>query len=151
MASLLDGRNLAPLSSEHVKRAIATFWGLDSSINVIYEENSRTRFRVVPAHQGEEERGEIVFSNDLYPGQNIVNANSSLSMKAAAAHEIAHYYRWLDMRELHDAALKHIDEAQTSLEAAKRFGRKLSEIEVEELVADAQERLRRYVAEVGGQ
>ncbi len=146
MASLLAGRNLAPLSRGEIDRASATFIAFDNSVNARYETATPTRFVVVPEQGGEPEYGEVVFSEDLYPGNNIAHANAALSMRAAAAHELAHYYRWLDKRELHGADKRNLDEALTSLEAAQRFAKKLNETEILELVADAAERLRLHLA-----
>lgn len=147
MASLLAGRNLAPLDDAQKRRAYNTFTGFDNTIAVRFEENSSTRFHVFPPGDGQDEYGEIVFSSDLYQGNNVANANSTLSMPAACAHELAHYYRWRDMRELNGAHLRHLDEALTSLEAAQRFGAQLSPAEVQQLIADAAERLRLHIQE----
>src|SRR5262245_25408782 len=142
MASLLGGRNQVPLEPAAIGRVIDVCLALDHTVNVRYETNSLTRFRVVPAADGEPEYGEVVFSEDIYPGTNLANPNAALSMRAAAAHELTHYQRWHDMRSLDGEQLRHLDEAETSLEAAQRFGAKLNDIEVIQLIADALERLR---------
>jgi hypothetical protein len=120
--------------------------GLDKNVNFRYEAAATTRFRVNAAQDGDDEYGEIVFSDDLYQGRNIANANSALSMPAAAAHELSHYYRWRDKRELDGAELRHLDEALTSLEAAQVFAASLTPTEVLQLIADAAERLRLHIA-----
>lgn len=146
-ASLLDGRNVSPLNEREKRRAANVFLGLDPRVNTRYEEGNRTRF-VVAVDEGGEEYGEIVFSEDVYPGQNHANPNASLSLDGAAAHELAHYYRWVNKSELPHGHLTHIDEAMTSLEAALRFSGKLSEGDIQGLISDSLHRLRVYVAEL---
>jgi hypothetical protein len=142
-------RNLAPLTQQEINRATSTFLGLDSDVPFRYEAGQATRFRIVAAQGGEEEYAEIVFSDDLYPGHNIANPNASLSMRAAVAHEIAHYYRWRDKRELDGADMQHLDEALTSLDAAQAFAGELSDNELQQLIADAMERLRLHIQQLG--
>lgn len=144
--SLLDGRNVAPLTETEIRRASSTFMGLDNQVNVRYEAHGSTRF-LTGVDEFQEEFGEIVFSSDLYPGTNIANPNSALSMKAAAAHELAHFYRWTDKSELPHGELTHIDEAMTSLEAAVRYAASLSTTDMHGLISDAMQRLRLFVAE----
>jgi hypothetical protein len=144
--SLLDGRNTAPLTDHEIRRASSTFMGLDNQVNVRHEAGATTRF-VTRMDEYGEEFGEVIFSSDLYPGTNIANPNSSLSMKAAAAHELAHFYRWTDKSELPHGVLTHIDEAMTSLEAAIRYAIHLSPTDVHGLISDALQRLRLYVAD----
>jgi len=146
--SLLDGRNVAPLDQRAVNRAAQTFIALDDGVNARYEADSWTRFQVAADEATGEEYGEIVFSADLYPGQNIANPNAILSPKAAAAHELAHFYRWESKTELPHGKLVHIDEAMTSLEAALRYAAKLSSVDTSGLISDALERLRRFVLEL---
>lgn len=141
-------RNVAPLNQQEINRATSTFLGLDPEVPFRYEAGQATRFRVVPAHDGEDEYAEIVFSDDLYPGQNVANPNASLSMRAAVAHEIAHFYRWRDKRELNGAQLDHLDEALTSLDAAQAFAGELSDSELQQLIADAMERLRLHIQQL---
>jgi hypothetical protein len=136
------GRNLAPLDDHDRVSAVSTFIGLDREAPVRYEEGARTRFRV--EMKGNEITAEIVFGPDLYPGGNIVDPNSSLSMRAAAAHELVHYYRWKDKTEIVDLTLEAIDEAMTSLSAILRFPRELSDQDIRQLVADAIHRLQHY-------
>ena len=143
--SLLDGRQVAPLTDAEIRRASSTFMGLDNKINVRYEAQGSTRF-VTGTNEFGEEFGEIVFSCDLYPGTNIANPNSALSMKAAAAHELAHFYRWTDKSELPHGMLTHIDEAMTSLEAAIRYAQDLNTTDTHGLISDALQRLRLFVA-----
>lgn len=146
-ASLLDGRNLTPLSDREQRRAVNVFLGLDRSVNSRYEEGTRTRF-VTSIDDAGDEFGEVVFSSDVYPGGNLVNPNASLSLDGAAAHELAHYYRWLNKSDLPHGHLTHIDEAMTSLEAALRYSGKLSPNDIQGLISDALHRLRLHVAEL---
>ena len=146
-ASLLDGRNLIPLTDREQRRAANIFLGLDRNVNARYEEGARTRF-VTTVDEVGEEYGEIVFSADVYPGGNLVNPNASLSLEGAAAHELAHYFRWLNKSELPHGQLTHIDEAMTSLEAALRFSVDLSPNDIQGLISDALHRLRLHVTEL---
>jgi hypothetical protein len=143
--SLLAGRNQNPLSEQDVVRAINTFLGFDPTVNVRYDATSRTHFRVVTDESGAE-YGEIIFGPDIYPGPSIIDPNSALSLEAAAAHELTHYYRWRDKGELVDPKLKHLDEALTSLEALLRY-EKLKPLDIRQLVSDSIQRLRLYMAE----
>lgn len=145
--SLLAGRNQVPLSAEEVRRAVNTFLGLDDGVTVRYEEAARTVFRVDRDERGEE-YGEVVFGPDVYPGPGILDANSGLSVDAAAAHELNHYYRWRNKAALPEDALEHLDEALTSLGSILRFRRQLSENDIAGLVADAVQRLNLYVEEL---
>lgn len=144
--SLLDGRNLSPLTEQEIRRASNTFLGLDNKVNVKYEVNSTTRF-ISRQDDGEDEYGEIVFSSDIYPGRNITNPNASLSLKGAAAHELSHYYRWQDKTELPLGIMTHIDEAMTSLEAALRYSQHLDMTDVHGLISDSLHRLRLFLQE----
>lgn len=146
-ASLLDGRNLTVLTDREQRRAANIFLGLDRNVNARYEEGARTRF-VTTVDEVGEEYGEIVFSADIYPGGNLVNPNASLSLDGAAAHELAHYYRWLNKSELPHGQLTHIDEAMTSLEAALRFSGALSPNDIQGLISDALHRLRLHLEEL---
>ena len=146
-ASLLEGRNSTPLTDREKRRATNVFLGLDSKVNTRHEEGARTRF-VTGLDESEEEYGEIIFSADIYPGGNLANPNASLSLDGAAAHELAHHYRWINKSELPHGQLTHIDEAMTSLEAALRFAGKLSEGDIQGLISDSLHRLRLYVAEL---
>lgn len=140
--SLLAGRNPAPLDPREIRRATNTFLGLDPVASVRYAEGARTAFRVTIEET--EEIVEIVFGPDLYPGIGVADPNSSLSMQAAAAHELTHYYRWTDRTEIVDEQLYEIDEALTSLEAILRFPRELNPHDIRQLVADAILRLQIY-------
>jgi hypothetical protein len=145
--SLLGRRNLAPLSKGEIDRALSTFLGLDNDRNVnVIVGDERTVFR--PAHDESGEYGEIVIGPDIYPGSSVVDANSALSMKAAAAHELSHYHRWNDKMALDETSLWHVDEALTSLQAILRYERHLSEAEIGQLVRDAIQRLQYYVREL---
>jgi hypothetical protein len=140
--SLLAGRRAAPLDQKEVTRALNTFLGLDRLAPVRYAEGARTAFRVVVEEA--EDVAEIVFGPDLYPGLSVIDPNSSLSVQAAAAHELTHYYRWRDGTEIIDGQLYEIDEALTSLEAILRFPRELEPHDTRQLVADAIQRLQIY-------
>lgn len=144
--SLLAGRNTAPLDDVAIKRASNTFLGFGEQVNVIYEAGSSTRFRVMTDDSGEE-YGEVVFSEDIYPGPNIANPNSALTLAGAAAHELAHFYRWQGRTDLPHGHLIHIDEAMTSLEAALRYPHKLNNTDLQGLISDALQRLRMFAAE----
>jgi hypothetical protein len=141
--SLLAGRNTAPLTDDDIRRAFNTFLGLDNQIPVRHEAGARTCCRSGVTEQGEV-YAEIVFGADIYPGPGVADPNSSLSMQAAAAHELSHYHRWKDKTEIADGDLVEIDEALASLEAILRFPRHLNEHEVRQLVADAIQRLQMH-------
>jgi len=147
LPSLMTGRNCAPLSDEQKKRVINTFLGLDADAVVRFDDG-RTVFRVCRDEQTGEEYGEVLFGADIYPGTNIVDPNSSLGLVAAAAHELTHLYRWRDMQALDDESLEHLDEALTSLQAIANFA-DLKPREVRQLAADAMQRLRLYLQQVG--
>lgn len=147
---LSGGRRQAHLTQAEVQRVMDTFTGLDADMrNVRHEEDARTVFRVVPAAESEtgESFGEIVFGPDIYPGHGLANPNAALSMRAAAAHELAHYHRWHNATQLDDPEHEHLDEAMTSLDAIQRYGRFLNPIEVEQLVGDSLFRMGLYLAE----
>ena len=146
--SLLAGRNVAQLDNVAIKRASNTFLGFGENVNVIYEVGSATRFRVMIDESGEE-YGEVIFSDDIYPGQNIANPNSALTLAGAAAHELAHFYRWQGKTDLQHGHLIHIDEAMTSLEAALRYPHKLNNTDLQGLISDALQRLRLFAGEQG--
>jgi hypothetical protein len=144
--SLLGGRNNAPLSDQEIRRASSTFLGLDNKVNVRYEANTTTRFIAAIDEDGHE-FGEIVFSNDIYPGRNIANPNAALTLKGAAAHELTHHYRWQDKTELPHGELTDIDEAMTSLEAALRYTHALDTTDIQGLISDSLHRLRLFLDE----
>lgn len=144
--SLLEGRNQAPLSEHEVRRASNTFLGMDNKVNARYVENTSTRFIAGVDSEGQE-YGEIVFSDDIYPGRGIANPNSALSLNGAVAHELAHYYRWQDKTELPHETFTHLDEAMTSLEAAARFSSYLSPTDMQGLISDSLHRLRLFMVE----
>jgi hypothetical protein len=144
-SSLLSGRNTAPLDNSAIKRASNTFLGFGEDVNVIYEAGSLTRFRIITDDEGEE-YGEVVFSEDIYPGSNIANPNSALSLAGAAAHELAHFFRWQGNTDLQHGHLIDIDEAMTSLEAALRYHHKLNSTDLQGLISDALQRLRMFAA-----
>jgi len=141
----MAGRNLAPLSEDDVRRVIDTFLGMGSNINTVHEARRRTVFRVQRDKETGELYGEIVFGPDVYPGPNVIDPNSALSMEAACAHELTHYHRWHDKIELTDNSLEDLDEALTSLQAINFFDRHLREHDIRQLVSDAVQRLQRFV------
>jgi hypothetical protein len=143
LTSLLAGRNKAPLSEEEVLRAANTFLGMDPNVNALYDPASPTLFRV-DRDNGGHEYGEIVFGPDIYPGHGLVDPNSLLSLTAAVAHELTHFYRWRDKATLADPALRHLDEAFTSMQAALRYEGHLNQTDIRQLIADALQRLRLY-------
>jgi hypothetical protein len=144
--SLLGGRNQAPLSPHEIRRASTTFLGLDKKVNTRYEQGSRTVFRVSVDDSGQQ-FGEIVFGPDIYPGSSVVDPNSALSLDAAAAHELAHFHRWKDKIALAAPTLENLDEAMTSLQAIQRYNSHLNESDVQQLVADAIQRINLFVRE----
>ena len=143
---LLAGRNLVPLTVDEQTRASNVFVGMDGSVNVRYEESTQTAFHVRQDSRGHE-YGEIVFGPDVYPGRSVVDPNSMLSLEAAAAHELTHFHRWREKRELPVGVKTHLDEALTSLEAALRYGLNLSAHDIRVLVSDAAQRVAIYIAE----
>lgn len=142
--SLLAGRNTAPLTPDEIRRATNAFLGLDKTVNTRYEPGARTVFRVV-SDEKKQQYGEIVFGPDIYPGPNVVDPNSALSLNAAAAHELTHYHRWKDKTAISDETLEYVDEALTSLQAISRYNKELSESDVRQLVADAGHRLQLFI------
>lgn len=142
-SSLLAGRNNRPLTSEQIRRASTVFLGLDRNVNAIYDEGSKTKFRV--SRENAEEYGEIVFGPDIYPGGSVVDPNSALSLDAAAAHELTHYYRWRNMSAINEEHLEHVDEALTSLDAFLRYESQLNRTDLRMLVSDAIQRLQLYI------
>lgn len=141
--SLLAGRNNQPLSDGDIRRVFNTFLGLDPTLVVRYVPGGRTVFRV-PAADPDGGDCEVTFGEDIYPGQSVVDPNSSLSLQAAAAHEVTHFCRWRDKTELVRADLEEIDEALTSLEAVLRFPRQLNDHDIRQLISDAIQRLQLY-------
>lgn len=145
--SLLAGRNRAGLTREEIRRVTTIFLGLDRNVNARHEPGAQTAFHVSLSEEGEE-IGEVVFGPDIYPGRGIVDANSSLSVEAAAAHELTHFHRWKDKAELSVGELTHLDEALTSLQAIQRYDRHLSETDVRQLISDAIQRIHLYLEEI---
>lgn len=141
---LLSGRNTAPLTDQEIKRAANIFLGLDGLVNTRYEISSNTRF-IVNIENPNEEYGEIIFSEDLYPGGNIGNPNASVTLNGAAAHELAHFHRWTNKTELEHGYLTDLDEAMTSLEAVLRYASKLDTTDIQGLISDSLYRLRLFV------
>ena len=143
-ASLLEGRNLEPLSDDRIQTVYATFHWFDRTANVKFD-GGRTRFSPVAGDPNVNHR--IFFGPDIFPGQNIGNPNSCLSMRAAVVHELTHRARHDNGFEVNEPELEHIDEALTSLSAILQFQRKLEDYEILELVADAVHRLQKFVQE----
>jgi hypothetical protein len=139
---LLAGRNVAPLTEEESRRVANTFLGMDSLVNFKYEPQEETRCRVY--REDKETICEIVYGPDIYPGTNVIDPNSSLSMAGAVAHELSHYHRWKDKTELSGGHLVEIDEALTSLDAVQRYHNQLSQHEIRQLVLDAMQRLQMF-------
>ncbi len=142
-------RNTEPLTQEDIRRVADVFNYLDWEMkNVKHEPGGRTVFRVVPADDSDDgiEFGEIAFGPDIYPGRAIANPNAMLEMRAAAAHELAHYHRWLNKTAIGEPDREHLDEAMTSLEAIVRYAGKLSDQEKGQLAGDALVRLALYNA-----
>lgn len=142
--SLLAGRNQAPLTPKEVLRASNTLLGLESAVVTRYDPDARTVFRI-NRETPDEEYGEIVFGPDIYPGRSVVDPNAALSLRAAAAHELTHYHRWMDLTALPQDSFEHIDEALTSLQAVMRYDRHLGEHDVRQLISDAIQRLQLYL------
>lgn len=137
--SLAAGRSTEPLSEGKIRSVGTTFLGLDPTVPFVHDPGGRTRF-VVEEKDGEEV-GQVYFGADVYPGASVMDPNSALSMKAAVAHEISHHHRWRDATELRLGQFIHLDEAQTSLDAALRFASQLSPHEIQQLIRDAVLRL----------
>lgn len=146
---LLAARNLAPLTQVEITRAVNTFLGMDSSVNVRYDAEEASAFHVV--NDEENQYGEIVFGPDIYPGPAVADPNAALSLTAAVAHELSHYYRWRDALQLNPPELAHIDEAITSLQALLRYEQHLQPHDIRQLVGDAIQRLQLYVSSVAGE
>ncbi len=137
--SLLAGRNQEPLSERQIRMVAQTFLGLEETAAFVYDPERRTHFAV--DDEDGEDIGRIRFGPDIFPGRSVIDPNSALSMKAAAAHELSHYHRWLDRTELPSGTLNHLDEALTSLDAALRYASDLTPHEIQQLVRDAIQRL----------
>jgi hypothetical protein len=147
---IMGGRRTRPLSESEVRAVANTFMGLDPSVHTVrHEAGARTVFRIVSAEDSDtgEEFGEIVFGPDVYPGPGVANPNAVLSMRAAAAHELAHYHRWLNKTHLDREDQVDLDEALTSLEAVMRYEHALTPVDIRELIADAHLRLSKIISE----
>ena len=145
-ASLLAGRSSDQLSEAEIRSVANTFVGLDRNVPFQHDPDGSTRF--VVENDDAEEVGRVYFGPDIYPGRSVLDPNSALSMKAAVAHEISHFHRWLDRTELPLGEHRHLDEALASLDAALRFANDLSPHEVQQLVRDAIQRLQMHGAEL---
>lgn len=147
IASLLSGRNNKPLEKHEINSVSNTIIGLtnsDREIDFVYVPNSWSRFTVQDSDDGVK-YGKIIFSDDIFQGTDIISPNSVLSMKAAVCHELTHYHRWKDKRELPHGELTQLDEAMTSLEAILMFNKNLSDNDTLGLVSDALERIKLYI------
>jgi hypothetical protein len=144
--SLLAGRNTAPLSQQEEQRVSNTIMGLETKINFRVVSGESTRFRVFNDEDGMEV-AEIIFGADVFPGRGVVDPNSSLSMKAAIAHELSHYFRWHDKTEYEEGELAQLDETITSLEAILRYYQHLNDNERQQLVRDAIQRVQIFVGQ----
>jgi hypothetical protein len=144
--SLLPGRSTRPLEEDDIRQVANTFIGLLHDVVARYDEHGCTRFELL--NDGDGTYGCIFFGADIYPGTAMAFANSALGMKAAVAHELCHLHRWEDRTELPIGEFRHLDEALTSLEAALRYGPKLGDLAVSELVRDAMQRLALLRAEL---
>jgi hypothetical protein len=142
--SLLAGRNKTPLTSAEATRAVNVFFGLDDDVPARHDPDNPTRF-VVRIDEDGKEVAEITFGADILPGKGVLDPNSMLGSKAAAAHELTHYYRWHDKSELPFGPLDSLDEALTSLQAILRYERNLQPFEIRQLVSDAVQRIMLYV------
>ena len=145
IASLLAGRNTAPLNPDEIRRATNVFLGFEERVNARYDATSKTVFRVSRNSSTGEVFGEVIFGPDIYPGTSVVDPNSALSLEAAAAHELTHYHRWKDKVALEDDRLKHLAEALTSLQAVSRYRSRLNDTDICGLVSDAMQRIRLHV------
>jgi hypothetical protein len=145
--SLLAGRNQSTLTVDDQRRVSNTFLGMEPNVNVVFDAQANTAFRIVRDSKSGEEYGEVVVGSDIYPGGSVIDPNSALSMDAAAAHELQHFHRWRNKALLEDDALFFIDEALTSLEAIFRYETRLSAHDIRLLLADAVQRINLYLAE----
>ncbi|MFE8887857.1 hypothetical protein ACFYLX_18615 [Pseudarthrobacter enclensis] len=57
-----------------------------------HDPTGSTRF-VVEQDEEDQDFDIVYFGNDVYPGVDVLDPNSALSMQAAVAHEISHYHR----------------------------------------------------------
>jgi hypothetical protein len=133
-----------PLTADAASRVSAIFFALDAEVPVRHDPTQPTRFVLTIDEEGRE-MAEITYGADIHPGPGIGDPNSSLGSKAAAAHELAHYYRWLEKSELAIGRLDPLDEALTSLQAILRYEHVLKPMEIRQLVADAVQRIQLYV------
>lgn len=145
--SLLPNRSAKVLEPKDQTNVYNTFLGLDNTVNVKYEAGSKTCFKVTIIDG--EEVGEIIVGPDIFPGQDIVNPNAMLSMEAAAAHEVSHFHRWRNNQEIMNNDFQDLDEALTSLTAIMRFNVQLGHSDQLGLVADAMQRITKFLGEHG--
>lgn len=146
--SLLAGRSANALTDENLKSVTRTFVGLDNTVPFEPDPTGHTRFIIEYDETEGMEIGTVYFGADIYPGTGVVDPNSALSMKAAVAHELSHFHRWKDRRELPLGVHRHLDEAMTSLDATLRFAKDLTPHEVQQLIQDALLRLGMHYQEL---
>lgn len=109
--------------------------GVELDISYADKNSSRTRFI--------EKKCKVMLGADVLPGDNVVDANSRMSLLACLAHEFAHSERYLAGYERPtDSPDFLIDEAETSLHAS--FITVLKRKDREDLREDAYERLIQY-------
>lgn len=144
--SLLHGSGTEPLDDRRQREVVSTFYYFDRTANAKYD-GGRTRFRPLDDPENPEINHEILFGPDIYPGPNLADPNSCLSLRGAVVHELTHKARHDDATEINALELEHIDEALTSLSAILRFQRKLEDHDIFGLVADAVQRLQKFANE----
>ena len=144
--SLPPGRRQTALSDVEMRKAESVFRVLNYTGPIAFEPQAggRTRFTLRTDEATGQEEGLIIIGPDLYPGQAVANPNSVIDALPTAAHEITHYIRWEEGRELPQG---HLDEAMTSLQAICIFKTALSSLQIEQLVSDALVRLLQFAAE----
>lgn len=152
--SLLPGRGAKALEKydeERITNIIRAF-RYDGPVEFDEGNSTRTRFAVCEDGKGDK-FGKIVIGSDIQQGTDVANPNAMLDEMAAIAHELTHYQRWKDKRDLPIGDLNDIDEAMTSLQAVCAFKTLLSDMQIEQLVSDALQRLVQYAKkrrETGG-
>jgi hypothetical protein len=148
--SLLGGRNREPLSQHDANRVASIALTYEPNVSFRYEAGAASAFHVQTDPNTGEVYGEVVFGPDIYPGKNVVNANSMIGIEGAIAHELQHFHRWREKSVLTALELEQLDEALTSLQAIGRYRGRLSPDEVHRLVADAIQRIGIYIQTLEG-
>jgi hypothetical protein len=139
----LAGRRAEALSDREQRNIVAAAYSIDRFVDFVYD-GQATRCRLYEVDG--EEFCNVAFGPDIYPGAGVLDPNSYLSVNAAIAHECSHVHRWRDQTEINDNDFGEVDEALTSLEAISRYHDGLSPVERRQLVSDAIQRLKLYVA-----